>query len=372
MKSKKIVVLTQPLWHNYGCLLQAYALQRCLKALNYEVVTDEFPRKILTPSQRMIKKAKHFVAHYFLGRKSVNPFPFIPNERQWKEICSNTSKFVEKHIKTIDFFGGQTMPSKQMIDSFDTFVIGSDQVWRDSYGRVESYFCDFLANHKDKKVFSYAASFGVSHWQFDESRTKRLAFLAKQFQAISLRESSGVELCESNLGVKAEHVLDPTLLLSKGEYVSLIEGVEQSEGNMMCYILDKSKEKDDFVAQVEDRRGLKAFSVMKDERGVYPSVEKWLRGFYDAKFVVTDSFHGMVFSIIFEKPFFVILNKERGASRFLSLLNALGLENRLVKDFDTFDWSLVHSGIDYEALRRPLRALVGKSQDFLIRNLEKI
>lgn len=372
MKSKKIIVLTQPLWHNYGCLLQAYALQRCLKALNYDVVTDEFPRRFLTPYQRFVKKSKHFVAHYFLGRKSVNPFPFLPTEKQWREICSNTSVFVTKYINTVDFFGGKVLPSKEMIDRFDTFVIGSDQVWRDSYGRVESYFCDFLANRSDKKVFSYAASFGVSHWQFDENRTKRLASLAKGFQAISLRESSGVELCECNLGVKAEHVLDPTLLLSKGEYVGLIEGMEQSEGNMMCYILDKSEEKENFIAHIEERKVLKAFSVMKDEQGVYPSVEKWLRGFYDAKFVVTDSFHGMVFSIIFEKPFFVILNKERGASRFLSLLNALGLEDRLVKDFSLFDWSLVDSEVDYEALRRPLRALVGKSQEFLIRNLERL
>jgi hypothetical protein len=110
---------------------------------------------------------------------------------------------------------------------------------------------------------------------------------------------------------------------------------------------------------------------MAKENEEFPAIEKWLRGFYDAKFVLTDSFHGMVFSIIFEKPFLVVLNKQRGSSRFLSLLSALGLEDRLIENIDGFNLNLLDKEIDYERLRKRLFALVDRSKEFLINCLEK-
>ena len=103
----------------------------------------------------------------------------------------------------------------------------------------------------------------------------------------------------------------------------------------------------------------------------FPAVEKWLKGFYDAKFILTDSFHGMVFSIIFEKPFLVVLNKQRGATRFLSLLSALGLEDRLIEGIEDFNTNLLKRDIDYETIRKKLFALIDKSKAFLIDSLEK-
>ena len=372
MRSKKICILTQPLWHNYGCLLQAYALQKCLKALNYEVVTDESPRRFLTFTEKLIDKSKRMIAYYVLGRKTVNPNPFYPTEKSWKRICNNTSKFVSKRIDTVDFFNGNQSSSKEMINRFDTFIIGSDQVWRDSYSRVETYFGDFL-EQGNKKIFSYAASFGLSNWQFDRERTENLRELVKKFRAVSVREKDAVELCRDNINVEAKWVLDPTLLLSKEDYISLFKDdfTEKSEGNLMTYILDYSEEKNDFLKLVESEKKLKSFSVMAKENEEFPAVEKWLRGFYDAKFVLTDSFHGMVFSIIFEKPFLVLLNKQRGSARFLSLLSALGLEERLIEEIDNFDKELLHKDIDYERLRKKLLVLVEKSKGFLIDCLEK-
>lgn len=372
MKSKKICILTQPLWHNYGCLLQAYALQKCLKAMNYDVVTDEFPRRFLSFSQRLLDKSKRMIAFHILGRKSVNPNPFYPNKESWDRICRNTSRFVRERIDTVDFFNGNISPSKDMINRFDTFIIGSDQVWRDSYGRVESYFCDF-ASENDKKIFSYAASFGLDSWQFDRERTEVLRSLIRRFKAVSVREKDAVELCRDNLNIEADWVLDPTLLLSKEDYISLFKDVckEKSEGNLMTYILDYTEEKQGLIDVVEKQKGLKSFSVMAKENEEFPAIEKWLRGFYDAKFVLTDSFHGMVFSIIFEKPFLVVLNKQRGSSRFLSLLSALGLEDRLIENIDSFNLNLLDKEIDYERLRKRLFALVDRSKEFLINCLEK-
>ncbi len=374
MKSRKICILTQPLWHNYGCLLQAFALQKCLKTMNYDVVTDEFPRRFLSPYQKCVDKVKRVVAYYVLGRKTVNPSPFYPTESSWQKICANTSKFVRKRIDTVDFFNGSLSPTKEMLDRFDTFIIGSDQVWRESYGRVESYFCDFL-KQDDKKVFSYAASFGLSHWQFNEEKTTHLKELVKKFKAVSVREKDAVDLCKENLNIKAEWVLDPTLLLSKEDYISLFKDyeTEKSEGNFMTYILDYSEEKENLINYIEDSKSLTAFSVMANEGEEFPAVEKWLKGFYDAKFVLTDSFHGMVFSIVFEKPFLVVLNKQRGSSRFLSLLSALGLEDRLIENIDNVSSfnEILSKEIDYEIVRKRLSILVNKSKDFLIDCLER-
>ena len=372
MRSKKICILTQPLWHNYGCLLQAYALQKCLKAMNYEVVTDEYPRRFLSFFDKLKDKSKRMVAYHILGRKSVNPNPFYPNEKSWKEICKNTSRFVRERIDTVDFFNGQTFPSKEMINRFDTFIIGSDQVWRDSYGRVESYFGDFLKT-ENKKIFSYAASFGLSSWQFDRERTEKLRVLAKRFRSISVREKDAIELCRDNLNIEANWVLDPTMLLSKNDYISLFKDnfQEKSEGDLMTYILDSSEEKIRLIKLIETEKKLNSFTVMAKETETFPAIEKWLKGFYDAKFVLTDSFHGMVFSIIFEKPFLVILNKQRGATRFLSLLSSLGLENRLIESVEDFNIDLLNKDIDYETIRKKLFVLVDKSKEFLIDSLEK-
>lgn len=382
MKSKKVCVLTQPLWNNYGALLQAWALQQVVLQAGYEVVTDRFPKRFPSFLSNNIDRAKRIVAHYLLGRKSVNPFPFYPSRRDWKTIGENTETFVQNNISTVDFFEGNTFPSENNIAKFDTFIVGSDQVWRDSYGRVESYFCDF-AKGKNKKLIAYAASFGLSNWQFDAKRTKNLMRLAADFQAISVRENDAVALCNEYLKKEALNVLDPTLLLNSEDYDKLIEKADlpASEGDMMVYILDKNREKQDLTDRVSRKLNLKPFTVMPDKvlgkdtrycdsRCVYPKVEKWLKGFKDAKFVLTDSFHGMVFSIIYRKPFAVIANKQRGVSRFTSLLSAIGLEDRLFFESDLANLDLIVAKCDFKDAECRLNEMKNLSLQFLIEHLE--
>ena len=226
----------------------------------------------------------------------------------------------------------------------------------------KSFLLDFAEANKDVKKIAYAASFGVDKWEFSDEETKIAKHLLPLFDAVSVREDSGVTLCENYLGVQAEHVLDPTMLLDKEDYISLIkaECEPQSEGNLFTYILDSSEHKQKIVDNLADKLKLKPFEVQpkykhpsKDnikkniEDCVYPAVTKWLRAFYDAKFVVTDSFHGCVFSIIFNKPFIAIGNKDRGLARFKSLLSLYRLENRLNNvnpdSLDIIDWSFVNN-----------------------------
>lgn len=145
-------------------------------------------------------------------------------------------------------------------------------------------------------------------------------------------------MCNKYLGYsKAIQVLDPTMLLKKEDYTNLfIENTSISPGNLLCYLLDSNLKKEKFVEQVASQLNLKPFSVnelVKTTDGLAKvSVETWLRGFYDAKYVIADSFHACVFAILFNKPFAVILNEDRGLSRFYSLLSMFGLEDRIIDE----------------------------------------
>ena len=383
MKSKKVCILTQPLWNNYGALLQAWALQRVIEQAGFEVVTDLFPKRFNSFWFNACDTAKRSMAHYLLGRRSVNPFPRRESRKEWNEISEHTSRFVKNNIKTVDFFEGNIKPRQEIVECFDTFVVGSDQVWRRDYGRVESYFCDFDSANRAKKI-AYAASFGLSKWQYNEQETERLRLLAKRFAALSVRESDAVELCEKYLDTKATNVLDPTLLLTSKDYIELIEKNKAvlPQGGMMTYLLDKTPRKLALQKQLEDKLQLKSFSVMPervlgkdtrhfDNRCVYPAVEKWIEGFWKADFVLTDSFHGTIFAIIFHKPFVVVANPDRGLSRFVSLLSLYGLENRLVSEQSDISFDILQQPIDYAATENKLSEERERSLQFLIGNLEQ-
>lgn len=148
------------------------------------------------------------------------------------------------------------------------------------------------------------------------------------------------------MDVEATQVLDPTLLLVANDYQKLFEKakIPKSEGDMHCYILDNNPQKQALIDNIARERRLKPFSVLTPvpmqikEATILtqPPVEQWLRAFYDSEFVVTDSFHACVFSILFRKQFIVYGNQERGMTRFHSLLSILGLEDRLVYDYSQY------------------------------------
>ena len=208
-------------------------------------------------------------------------------------------------------------------------------------------------------------------------QTEACARLVRSFQAVSVREDSGVTLCREHFGVQAVHVLDPTMLLCREDYMTLFESasIQTSSGNLLCYILDETPAKTVIINNVAMECGLVPFSVKSKSEAItaplvdriQPPVEQWLRGFYDARLVITDSFHACVFSILFQKPFIVIGNANRGMSRFTSLLNMFGLKDRLVTaETFFFKKKQLSDGIDTEETLRLLRE---NAADFLYRHL---
>lgn len=361
----KIAILTQPLHTNYGGLLQAYALQTVLERMGHEVLIVDIPiRKSLYEDFRIM--AGLIKRKYILRQKNIDTvFIYRPTQSEEEIIKKNTNKFIKEHINTTERIPSVKKIYKLKKYQFDAYVVGSDQVWRPMFSPgLLTYYLDFLAHDSKVKRIGYAVSFGTDEWEYDDDLTAMCGRLAQRFDAISVREDSAVELCNKKFGVNAVHVLDPTMLLEKEDYIALTN-INQKEvknnGTLMAYVLDSTADKDNIVHQIADYLHLTINLVMpkkkysKESRVnindcVFPPVTDWLRGFMDADFVVTDSFHGTVFSIIFNKSFVVIKNEKRGGARFTSLLKMFNLEDRIISIRDGLSIELLKAPIDFNAV----------------------
>ena len=375
----KIGILTLPLHNNYGGILQAYALQIVLKRMGHDAMVIDKSREIKLPILSFSRYFLYFklLAHKVLVDRNTTIFWDRKHNREYKVMSTYTLPFIQKYIKR---FVASRDYSNIKQGNFDAFVVGSDQVWRPKYfgqNIISNAFLSFAKDWNVKRI-SYAASFGTEEWEYTEAQTSECKEWIKRFNAVSVRESSAVQLCKEHLNVDALHVLDPTMLLSATDYIQLFKeaNTPKSSGSLMCYILDETEDKQKVVSNVEEVLNLAAFSVNSKyedlnaplEERIQPPVEAWLRGFYDGEFVVTDSFHACVFSILFEKPFVVYGNKDRGMARFHSLLSIFGLENRLVTRSAEAQ-KVISVPIDWSLVNAKKKEWQEKSYNFLKNNL---
>lgn len=355
----KIGIITLPLHSNYGGILQAYALQTILERMGHEVYIIEkkkFPLSL--PLYKMPFSYGKRIIKNLIGCK-CSIFYEQKYNRQQSLIRLNTDRFISSYIHLVQYDDFSDIEESE----YDAIVVGSDQVWRPRYfevnhSSIEDAYLKFAEDWKIKRI-AYAVSFGTDEWEYSFQQTFDCSRLLKKFEQVSVRESSGAELCHKYFGINVEQVLDPTLLIKKEDYIQLFEKnkVSESKGNLLVYILDEIPEKSELINKIAEEKKLIPFKVnSKVGKGglslpeyIQPTVEEWIRGFYDAEFVVTDSFHACVFSILFNKPFIVYGNENRGLSRFTSVLNIFGLEERLLKNlseyrqFDEIDWNRVNS-----------------------------
>lgn len=360
----KIGILTQPLHTNYGGQLQNYALQTVLKRMGHDVITLDWKNKEVPVSFRQkLARAKGSIFSLFQSKQILTSKSFY----SFKNDNINATRKITKRCEFA------LMSEEQGIDAF---IVGSDQCWRPLYSfpYIEEMFLSFAKDNKDIKRIAYAASFGTDNWEFTEEQTDKCSALVQLFDLVSVRESSGVDLCRKYLNVNANLVLDPTLLLTQSDYTALLktESTLTNSGSLYYYVLDSNSEIYHFIKHVSDITGFNPYFVsmvnknIKDYPGIAiePSVYSWIKGFQDAKMTIVDSFHGMVFSIIFNKPFWVLGNKTRGMSRFESLLKLLGLEDRLVnlQNGNTVD---LNKQIDWHSVNSRLEILRKSSLEIL-------
>ncbi len=378
----KIGILTQPLHKNYGGILQNYALQKILKDMGHKVWTID--RNF---NSHWYSKYASIIKRILLKPFNRNaPIRVRPTKKEEEIITQYIRAFIKNHIQTTE----KITTTKQLTRlhqkyAFEAYIVGSDQVWRPRYSPcLTNYFLDFVENDHEIKKIAYAASFGVDEWEFTQEQTKECAQLAKQFHAISVREDSGVELCKKYLDVDAVHLLDPTLLLRKEDYLSLINNASTtpSKGDLFVYILDEDEKKTNIVNEVAKQKNLTPFELLPKqflieadkneiEKCILPPIEQWLRAFVDAEFIITDSYHGAIFSIIFEKPFLAIGNEDRGLTRFTSLLNLFDIENRLIYfPIKLTNYSIIDKAIDYSHVNSLHQEEKEKSINFLSSSLK--
>lgn len=353
----RINIITQPLFCNYGGILQNYALQEVLRSMGHEVLTVNVPPREIAShpgwkdyAHAIINMGKRIRGQY--DCPFLNPHTFAKKER---ELSEPQREFVRKHIKKVDCkspFSKET----ELVHPADLWIVGSDQVWRPWCSpNIENYFFDFLDDTTPR--IAYAASFGTDRWEISEEQTPRIRELAARFKAISVREASGVELCKDYLGIEAQHVLDPTLLLTAEDYIALTgENDYPQERYIATYILDPNPDKKKAIKDESRAFGLPVVPVGRMHRDSFDSVESWLATIAHADRVITDSFHGTVFSIIFRRPVKILENDIRGNSRLKSLIVMLGLS----LDVDGF-YQVDETSLQKLASYRKL------SMDFLLR-----
>lgn len=356
----KIGIVTQPLYNNYGGLLQNYALQQVLKRLGHEQKTIDFVGRISFTRYLLSTCKQLLIAVLKRRRPKIRPYVAIPTFRN--PVMAN---FVNNHIHRTRIVHSY---SKEIIkeEHFDAIISGSDQVWRPMYNMyIEDMYLRFVPDNIKK--IAYSASFGVDTWEYSSKLTRRCAKHAKRLDAISVREATGVELCNTHLEVKAEHVLDPTILAGADAYKPLLKEKTEEQDYLFAYILDITPEKQAYVEGMAKGKGLKAIIKSADKNATL-SVEDWLSMIANSSMVVTDSFHGSVFSILFHREFYSIVNIARGGTRFSSLLKPLGLDYR--KGDVSQLQSLEPSSIDWKQVDHILNKQRQDSMNFLTNALK--
>lgn len=352
-----------PLCSNVGGVLQNYALQEVLKNLGHNPIT----LRLATEYQGVSKLGFWFylypklILKFIIKRMLGKPCSFPESYIKWLNRTSGLNQFVHNYIKTTSYSRKIT---KRTIQKYhvDIVVVGSDQIWRPSALNVmNNYFCSF-AEGSDIRRISYAASFAQDEWPFDVTMTKRARELIKEFEAVSVREHDAVSLCNKYLEIDAEWVLDPTMLLSKEHYLGLCDNIPiEQEPFVFAYILDPTSGKLSFIERLASKINCKVKSLGIENENINNTIENWLACIRDAEFVITDSFHGAVFSLIFRKQFYCFNNSNRGKSRMDSMKLLTGLNDRFISPQDNLNFD----DIDYLSVGQKIEKMREKSLIFL-------
>lgn len=353
----RVGIITLALENNYGGILQNFALQKVLRDMGHTPMTCRWTGYT---TLGFIKTALLSVCR---GNKSFPTTPWTYNKsRKGLEdfIRHNIDyRFYRDPNKFLRWFKPEAM------------IVGSDQVWRPKYNsHLYSAYLDFIPDNSVKRI-AYAASFGVGEWEYSLEQEKVCKELIGRFDAVSVREQSGVDLCKEHFGINAQWVLDPTLLIEREDYEVLCASVPRSEDSILVYMVDYSETIKEQAEKLSKSTGL-PIRIIEADKGVTAedSVAKWLAAFRDAKYVITDSFHGTVFSIIFEKDFWTIGNTDRGLARFDSLLRLFALEERLICQREIINFSVLPP-IDLSQIKEQRYRLIAESREFIMSSLSK-
>lgn len=348
----KIGLLTYHHSTSYGAMMQTYATCRVLKQLGHEVKIVDI---------RQSEKHRKGFLKILLG------LFYIKRNKQINDFKKKFYAPLTRRYMTMDEL-------RRNPPDVDCLVVGSDQTWNPniSKDKAMSYFLDFGGDNIRR--ISYASSFGMSGWKESDSLTQNARRCLSRFKCLSVREKTGKQILKDTFGLNSNIVLDPTLLFDS--YNEITSDIPQRE-ELVCYKLVRNKDFYDNISKIKDRLGIPARLLVNayPVRGLKytypPSIKEWLQRIGGARFVITDSFHGLAFCLIFQRQFAVIKLHNGLDSRFVDLMTEIGLEERL---FDSME-EMCHSNIwekpiDYNMVVKRLEKMKEVSLEFLNSSLK--
>lgn len=366
----KIALITVQNANNYGAIFQAYALQQVLSK-NGEVEIINYENKHISRSFDLIRFKP--TMHGILGT-GKDIFRVFPRYR----VINKFKEFIASNLKLTISLKENDLPNYNWQD-YDVFVAGSDQIWNpacisDNNILDPIYFLNFAP--KGSRKISYASSMGA--YKFSEQEMEKVSSLLQDFKSLSVREKERQIQLEQVLNREVYHVLDPSLLLPKIEYLNLIQGqsfVVPDEKYILLYTVPKVPLIQKAVKYFSEKMGLKVISI---EQGLSAGAKvnkqyrdagplEFISLFEGAEFVITDSFHGVCFSVNFEKPF-IAVSPGKNVNRMRSLLGAIGLDIRIVEDEANF--TNIDTSIDFGHPRTSLNNLRKASLEFLTQSIK--
>lgn len=354
----KVGIMTFNRAINYGAVLQSYALKNKLNSLGHECTVINY----------YSKEVEEGASPFYL--KSFSPKEILTT------ICQIKMRF-EKNKKIKEFSENYLDCSSKLVDnktieslknSYDVIITGSDQVWNyEITGLDENYFLSFAS--KETKKISYGASFGVSAIpvEYKDKYKKLLSYI----DCISVRESSGADIVEDLLGFYPAIVSDPVFLLEEEKWSKIAAKPTVKEEYILVYSINKSncyqmaesisRETGEIIVGLQTPMSNRVkCKAIRDE-----SPEEFLGWFKNAKYIVTDSFHGTAFSLIFKKQF-VLCSGGTGVNRLSrqkTLLDTVHLEERIC---GPDKYKKIYEQIDYKIVQDYINDAVKESERFLI------
>ena len=372
----KICVITLHTVNNYGSVLQTYATQKILEQMGHSVQVIDYWRA----SNQLDAKVNDLLHH-----KKLKPFYKI---LQNSVVRSSVTKLCEMkaisdHEPFEKFLNQRVHLSRRYNDyaeleanppEADVYITGSDQVWNSIWnnGFERAYYLEFVPDSKKKIAFS--ASIGrerIDDWEIEPMRAS-----LSRYQAISMREESGVHLLRDKLGIDASLTLDPTLMLPGSQWLELCRKKRiMEDAYILVYQLNNNWKMDQYIEQLASRYGLKILRLTygrgnKSQVGrklVRPSVEEFLGAFAGAECVVTDSFHATSFALNLGIDF-ISIPPEKFSVRIKDILQLTHTESRLLSDYENFE--IYNETTDYDKVQNVLENMRMQSLHFLTQALE--
>ncbi len=361
----KIGQLTFHASHNYGSVLQAYALSKQLQLMGHETEFINLRPQSQKDAYKVIMVRGIHRAFYYMM------YPVL------KRRYDNYERFINKVLPVTQKEYTSTEELKNEHFDYDAYVCGGDQIWNPICQDFETaYYLQFLSKNDTARKVSYAPSFGRS--SFDAEILDKISHWVECFDSISVRESIGAELIQSVSDKKVTTVCDPVLLLDKKEWAEIAVAPKYKKPYILVYFLENNHGSRDLIEYLHKTLGYDVVllneyirDAIKPYHKAYgASPEEFVGLFMNAGFIYTNSFHGTAFATLFEKPFLTAIAADQvnavnnNDSRKIDYLKRIGLDNRLyTTDFPDKEMLL---DVDYSKAKSRIIEFRKSSLNYLI------